>query len=429
LGSKEQSIDLEATEMGIRDRMHYLGGRVLEELLDLDAGYCGVRIKCGMNHEAEFVEYRTKEVVTVLSPVQLRRAYYHCRQCEKGIIPKDQALDVVETAFSPGVRRMMAQVGGKEAFEEGRKDLDTLAGIEVSTKAVERISESLGQQVETMNEKERLSLISGKVLSFESPAKLYICIDATGVPVVARETEGRHSKEQGVTAKTREAKLGCVFTQTMLDSRERPVRDEASTTYVGGIETAEEFGWRIYAEAIRRGLNRSLKVIVIGDGAHWIWNIADLHFPGAIQIVDLYHAREYLSLLGNLLYGIKTSKSKVWVQDRYEQLDEGNIKSLITSLRRLRSKDHNSIEQVRKTIGYFLTNSDRMQYQDFRKQGLFVGSGVIEAGCKTIIGHRFKQSGMQWTVRGANSIIALRCCQQSSRWAEFWEIRSTSTHI
>ncbi len=415
--------------MGIRDRMHYLGGRVLEELLDLDAGYCGVRIKCGMNHEAEFVEYRTKEVVTVLSPVQLRRAYYHCRQCEKGIIPKDQALDVVETAFSPGVRRMMAQVGGKEAFEEGRKDLDTLAGIEVSTKAVERISESLGQQVETMNEKERLSLISGKVLSFESPAKLYICIDATGVPVVARETEGRHSKEQGVTAKTREAKLGCVFTQTMLDSRERPVRDEASTTYVGGIETAEEFGWRIYAEAIRRGLNRSLKVIVIGDGAHWIWNIADLHFPGAIQIVDLYHAREYLSLLGNLLYGIKTSKSKVWVQDRYEQLDEGNIKSLITSLRRLRSKDHNSIEQVRKTIGYFLTNSDRMQYQDFRKQGLFVGSGVIEAGCKTIIGHRFKQSGMQWTVRGANSIIALRCCQQSSRWAEFWEIRSTSTHI
>lgn len=429
MGSKEQSIDLEATEMGIRDRMHYLGGRVLEELLDLDAGYCGVRIKCGMNHEAEFVEYRTKEVVTVLSPVQLRRAYYHCRQCEKGIIPKDQALDVVETAFSPGVRRMMAQVGGKEAFEEGRKDLDTLAGIEVSTKAVERISESLGQQVETMNEKERLSLISGKVLSFESPAKLYICIDATGVPVVARETEGRHSKEQGVTAKTREAKLGCVFTQTMLDSRERPVRDEASTTYVGGIETAEEFGWRIYAEAIRRGLNRSLKVIVIGDGAHWIWNIADLHFPGAIQIVDLYHAREYLSLLGNLLYGIKTSKSKVWVQDRYEQLDEGNIKSLITSLRRLRSKDHNSIEQVRKTIGYFLTNSDRMQYQDFRKQGLFVGSGVIEAGCKTIIGHRFKQSGMQWTVRGANSIIALRCCQQSSRWAEFWEIRSTSTHI
>lgn len=418
-----EGSDLESNEMVLRREMHRVGGTILEKLLNSDKGYRGARVECPKGHQAEFVEYRSKEVVTVLSPIVVERAYYYCNQCREGVIPRDEELDVQDTGFSPGVRRMMGHVGGNEAFDAGRRDLEVLAGVTVSAKAVERVSEEIGKEVELIGRAERSSFISGKAVSFESAEKLYVCLDGTGVPVVTRETEGRQGKEKGLRARTREGKLGCIFTQTALDETGHPVRDEHSTTYVGAIETAEEFGWRLYGEALRRCLNRASKVIIIGDGASWIWNLAQQHFPGAVQIVDLYHAREHLASLGNLLYGFATKEAKQWTAQRCRQLDSGNIEKLTASLRRLRPRGE-FIEDVEKTIAYFLSNISRMRYRQFKKQGYFVGSGVVEAGCKTIMGQRLKQSGMHWTVRGANAIIALRCCQQSGRWEEFWEMLS-----
>lgn len=243
------------------------------------------------------------------------------------------------------------------------------------------------------------------------------------MPVVARETEGRLGKDETGKAKTREGKLGCVFTQTTLDKEGYPIRDEGSTTYVGAIEKAEIFGRRIYAEAVRRGLTQAAMVIILGDGAKWIWGIAEEHFPGAIQIVDLYHAREHLANLGKLVYGCMSQKSRGWIALRRSELDN-DVETVIASISRLRPRDTGIQEAVRKEIEYFQENAQRMRYADFRKKGLFVGSGVVEAGCKTIFGQRLKLSGMHWTVRGANAIIALRCCQLSERWEEFWEGRA-----
>jgi len=409
--------------MAIRSTMHRVGGVMLEKLLNCDLGYDGASIDCGRSHHARFIDYRTKEVVTAVSPVQIQRAYYHCEACGCGKLPKDEQLDVVDTSFSPAVRRMMGHVGGSEAFEEGQRDLESLAGVIVSTKAVERVSEGIGEQLEVFSKGERQMVLSGKLLSFEKPSKLYICVDGTGVPMIAKETRGRRGKDPVAGAKTREVKLGCVFTQTACDAKGYPVRDKDSTSYVGAIETAEEFGWRIYAEAIRRGLEAAKQVIFIADGAPWIWKIADEHFPGTLQIVDLFHARQHLANLGKAAL-VDPIRLKAWTSARFKQLDAGNIKGLVHSIEKLQSLQSASIEEIRRTIDYFQTNAHRMRYAKFRKQGLFVGSGVVEAGCKTIIGHRLKQSGMHWTVRGANSIIALRCCQQSGRWEEFWELRS-----
>ena len=251
-------VDLEASEMAIRASSHQMGGRLLEKLLNWDGGgYHGVGIECGKGHRAQFIEYRDKQLITALSPVEVKRAYYHCEQCKEGVIPKDRELDIVDTSFSPGVRRMMGRVGGKEPFEEGRRDLEDLAGVWVKTKAVERVSQAIGKQIETTFEAERELAVSGKVVPLKAVPKMYIAIDGTGVPVVRRETDGRKGKDETGKAKTREAKLGCVFTQTELDDNQRPVRDENSTTYVGAIETAETFGIRIYAEAIRRGVTRA----------------------------------------------------------------------------------------------------------------------------------------------------------------------------
>ena len=418
-------LDLEASERAIRSSVQEMGGRILEKLLNADDGeYRGCRIECGQGHMAEFVGYRGKDLVTVLSEVKVERAYYHCAACGHGRIPKDEDLDIVDSSFSPGVRRMMGRVGGKEPFDEGRRDLEELANVVVKTKAVERVSEAIGQQIERASHKERQAALSGKLESTEAVATLYIAIDGTGVPVVPREAEGRKGKDETGRAKTREAKLGCVFTQTRLDDQGRPQRDDQSTTYVGAIETAEEFGPRIYAEAVRRGLKRARRIVVLGDGAAWIRNIAEEHFPGALQIVDLYHAREHLAAVGKIVYGPASSKAKDWAAGRIEQLDAGNIKAVVTVLKRLRPRDPAVQEEVRKAVTYFQTNAQRMRYAGCRRDGLFVGSGVVEAGCKTVIGHRLKQSGMRWTVRGANDIIALRCSQLSGRWEEFWEARS-----
>ncbi len=426
-GQRLGHVDLEATELAIRATMHEIGGRLLEKLLNADGGGAGgARIDCGQGHQADFVDYRRKHVITVLSAVKVDRAYYHCADCRAGVIPKDRDLDIVETSFSPGVRRMIGRVGAKAPFAEGRGDLEELAGVVVKTKAVERGAEALGAQIETLEQQERAHAFSGTVVPLKSVPMLYIAMDGTGVPMVLHELEGRKGKGETGQAKTREAKLGCVFTQTRVDDQGRPVRDEASTTYVGAIETAERFGRRLYAEAVRRGMPRTEQVIVLGDGARWIWGLANEHFHGAIQIVDLYHAREHVANLGKLVYGAGSSPAKEWTAARCEQLDAGKVEAVITAMRRVRPRDKKVAEETRKAIEYFQTNTERMRYGHFRAQGLFVGSGVVEAGCKTIIGHRLKQSGMRWTVRGANDIIALRCCQHSGRWEEFWEARSAS---
>ena len=425
---KNEGLDFEATEMAIRDSAHQVGGLFLEKLLNADSGgHRGTRIACGAGHDAEFVDYRTKAVLSVLSPVEIKRAYYHCPECGVGIVPKDRDLDIVGTSFSPGVRRMMARVGAKESFDDGREDLAELAGITVTAKEVERVSETLGRAIELTAGHEKAQAFSGKVIPMTPVIRqLYIAIDGTGVPVVPRESAGRKGKHEEGKSKTREAKLGCVFTQTTVDEDGYPVRDEDSTTYVGAIETAEECGKRIYAEAVRRGLHRAEKVILLGDAAAWIRGIAEEHFPEAIQIVDLFHAREHLALLGKLFYGVSSQKGKEWTQARSDDLDDGAVEKVLAAMRCLKPASEAMGEELRKTMGYFENNIQRMRYADFREQGLFVGSGVVEAGCKAVIGHRLKQSGMRWSVQGANAIIALRCCQISGRWEEFWENRVAS---
>ena len=421
------SMDLEASEMAIREAMHKLGGVLLEQLLNADdGGHQGAHIDCGQGHRAEFVDYRGKKLVTVLAPVQVVRAYYHCAACHGGKIPKDETLDIAGTSLSPGVRRMVGHVGGKEAFEQGHVDLEVLAGITVQTKQVERVAEEIGRQVEALAQTDRALALSGKVVPLTPVvARFYIAMDGTGVPVVPSETEGRTGKDETGKAKTREAKLGCVFTQSKVDAKGFPIRDAASTSYVGAIETAEEFGPRIYAEALRRGLRQAQKVIVLGDGAPWIWGIVTEYFPGAIQCVDLFHARQHLAELGKVVYGPKSIEAKQWSDSRSDELDLSDVEAVVESMRQIEPRDEHARDEIRKAIDYFDKNKERMRYASFRSQGLFVGSGVMEAGCKTIVGQRLKPSGMRWTVSGANKIIALRCCQLSGRWEGFWQERAT----
>ena len=419
-------LDLGAAEFEVRAAMHKVGSVLVEQLLNGDhGGHSGPRIACGRGHHAEFVDYRSKRLQTILGDVQLRRAYYHCAECpedsRRGVIPKDQELDVVGTSFSPGLRRLMARVGAQEAFATASRDLAELAGVAVPSKTIERSAAVAGGAAEAANQAERAAILAGRVQPIAAAARLYVAMDGTGVPAVPKDSAGRPGKGPDGRARTREAKLGCVFTQTHFDEEGWPVRDPDSTTYVGAIEPIEAFGPRLHAEAVRRGLQHATTVIVLGDGAPWIWNRADQDFPGAVQIVDLYHAREHVALVARLAFGSGSESAPAWIAARREDLDAGDVEIIVTEIRQLARRHPKMRQELRNEADYFDTNKLRMCYKHFRARGFFVGSGVIEAGCKTVIGQRLKQSGMRWTVVGANAVIALRCRLLSNRWDDLWQ--------
>jgi len=423
---KTGRLDLEATEMAMRSALHRAGAAALSQLLEFPApGKEERTLACACGQQAHYHGLRSKAVLTALGLVEVSRPYYLCAHCGRGQFPVDIELDIENTEFSPGVRRMQAMVGQEAPFDDGREQMKILAGLEVTTKSVERTAEAIGADIAQREKAEiqKALQLDLPVIVGEPIRIVYVQMDGTGIPVVKKETAGRQGKAEGQPAHTRECKLGCVFTQTTWDKQGYAIRDPDSTTYTGAIETAEEFGRRIYAEASRRGWSRALLKVVMGDGAEWIWNIAELHFPGAIQIVDLYHARQHLWEVARKLYPNDQVKQKAWMKMHQKLLDRGKIEKLVDALRAIKSDNAEIEEKVRTEADYFERNRERMRYPKFRRQHLFVGSGVIEAGCKTVIAARLKRSGMFWTVRGANAIVALRCCQLNSEFENYWEAR------
>jgi len=323
---------------------------------------------------------------------------------------------------------MMARARSRATFKEGREDLQVYAGITVSAKDVERVAEKIGMELEAWSAAERPALLQAEAESgSKEVAKtipvLYVEYDGTGVPMVASEVAGRRGKQEDGSAKTREAKLGCIFTQTATDENGRPWREPDSTSFVGAIETVGAFGDRIYAEALRRNLAGAEKVVVLGDGARWVRGLAELHFPQALQIVDLYHAREHIANLCRLLFADELKAQQRYRLRWWTALDAGEVEKIVREARRQIPAAPELRAKVETELNYLEENRERMRYADFRRQGLFVGSGVVEAGCKTVIGQRLKQSGMEWTVKGANAILSLRCAFLSGRIEEFWEAR------
>jgi hypothetical protein len=425
-GEKSGSLDLEAVEMATRSSMHQAGAAVLSQLLKFDPPSLEQRSRpCPCGHTAGYVGLRSKSVLTAVGAAECLRPYFLCDHCHCGQFPMDVELDVENTEFSPGVRRMLATVGQEMPFEQGREQMELLANLSVTTKAVERTAEAIGADIEARQQRQLRLAVQLHLpipLGPRIPI-LYVEMDGTGIPVVRKECEGRAGKQNGQPAHTREVKLGCVFSQTKLNAEGYPIRDEDSTSYVGAIESCEEFGRRLYAEAWQRGWVRADKKVVLGDGSEWIWNQAALHFPDATHIVDLYHSREHLGSLAAKLYPKDEPVGKRWLMVEQDKLDKGKIEDIVATLRTLKAAHPDLAKDIETEANYFEGNKERMRYAEFRKQGLFVGSGVVEAGCKTAVGGRLKQSGMFWTVRGANSIIALRCCQRSGKFEDYWEAR------
>ncbi len=354
----------------------------------------------------------------------LERAYYYCEACHAGFCPRDRALGLQDTSLSAATTRMVGLGAAMVSFAETSELMRELAGVPVDAKRVERAAETLGREIA---QDER------RVVESEPPMAptLYLGLDGTGVPMRASEVAGRHGKQPDGSAKTREVKLVTVWSAEGIDKQGVPVRDPGSVSYSAALESAasrdtddtvSKFAQRVDREARRRGFDRAQRRVVLGDGAPWIWNLADELFPGAIQVVDLYHAKGHLWDVAKAIYGAGSELCEHWAKQRRDELDEGKIADILTALR-LHAQTN---DEARKCLAYVIRNQNRMRYPAFRGQGLCVSTGVVEAGCKVVVGTRLKRAGMHWTVAGADAIIALRCCKLNGRFEDFWERRAAA---
>jgi hypothetical protein len=360
---------------------------------------------------------RSKGVLLTLGWITLRRNYLYSPERQQGRFPLDAALGLIDS-YSPGVACWMCRAAALAgSYQAASQDLLTYAALEIDARQIQRM---VGQMAPLMNQWRE-----AQAPSFNPAAGDIFCVgtDGTGAPMRRKELRGRKGKNG--RARTREVKVATVFTHRKPErSDQRPERDYDSTSYIADIVCAKEFGGRLRAEAIRRGMARAKTIVFLGDGAAWVWELARVNFPTAICILDYYHACEHLTLLSQALYGEGSTLAKRRFRQWRKALLKDKIDSIIAQAQTDLPARAPSRKLAKKQIGYFQRNKSRMLYQSFRQAGYFIGSGVVEAGCKTVVGQRLKQSGMLWSRKGASHLLAVRCALLSGWFQDFWKHRS-----
>ena len=406
-------------DQGLRIALHKDGCRLLEELfadpnLKIEGNECRPGEKCHSN--------RIKGMETVLGTVCLKRSYFYQsasgEEESQGRFPLDQALGLIN-GYSAGMSKLMCRAGAMSSgYEAASADLKAYAGLEVDGRQIQRMVNLKAEEIQSYARK------SSPVQPVKPVEVFYASVDGTGVPMVPEELEDRPGKQEDGSSKTREVKLGCVFTQQSTDEEGRPLRDPDSTTYVSSFAQAKDFGPLIRAEALRRGMALATVVVLLGDGASWIWELARTCFSFAVQIVDFFHACEHLTVLADALFGKGTEQAKDYQNRWRAYLEVDQVGAVIVEAHGWLSQSADTKETL-KAIGYFENNKSRMLYGTFRANGYFIGSGVVEAGCKTVVGQRAKESGMLWSLNGADHVLAVRCAVMNGNFDGFWNQHRT----
>lgn len=363
------------------------------------------------------------QVQCLFGTFPLRRQYYYHPGKKCGHYPADAGLGL-EVGYTPALARLIALEGADGIYEKAQIHLREAGGIAVEARQIHRVIERIGPDAHTWQQERDLTPDVKPALATVEPAPImYVSADGTGIPMRKHDLIGRKGKQPDGSSKTRQVYLGCVFTQHGRDEKGHPVRDYNSTSYVSHLGPIDEFSPMLRREALRRGMGNASHVVFLIDGAEGLECMGRDYFPGSTQIVDFYHAMEHA---GQVLAAWLGSKEHPDFKARLHQwaktLLKNGVDKLVTQAR-LESNGTSKAAAVEKELGYFIRNAPRMQYRTFRKAGFFIGSGVVEAGCKTVIGSRCKQSGMHWSVSGAQHVLALRCIHASDRLADFWKHR------
>jgi hypothetical protein len=407
------TLKMSAIEEGLLRALMRDGCQILEAFFKQHVPDCADQRRDGERHYRQ----RHIRVHSVLGKFSLRRDYFY--DGKDGRAPLDEQLGLKD-GNTPGLQKLMSRAGAMSgSFEQGSDDLRAYSHLEVPGRSIQRMASVIGPDIQSWLQ-ERTPTIP-KV----APNVMYVSYDGTGVPTTKSETKGRKGKQPDGSSKGREVKLGCVFTQLRIVAGEPPDRDPDSTTYAASFDQSVDFGTIIRQEAILRGMASAEKVVVLGDGAPWIWEVARVNFPDAVWILDLYHAFEHVNELAALIYP-KESAEKGHARKWRKWLKADKVDDFIKVVTELADAEGKKKRDILKALKYFTKNRSRMLYASFRKKGYFVGSGVVEAGCKTVVGKRAKQSGMFWHVEGAQNVLSSRCAVLGRLFDAYWDHRNAA---
>ncbi|MCG8350838.1 MAG: ISKra4 family transposase [Chloroflexales bacterium] len=393
--------------------LHDLGNSLLTALAPLAApvrpapdgpGTCGPT--------ARYLRMRSATVTTVLGPVRLERALYACATCGAHQAPRDQQLPIAAGGLSLGLQEVLAMLGAtQDSFAQATAVLPRRCLGPVCPNSARAATDDLGA-----------------VLTAHTEAQVATAQQTqTPPPAVAPAPPRLYLSMDGVLAHTRaggwkEIKIGCGYTTRTRVSRRRPdtleIRAEAQR-YVAALADAATFGWHFWAEAQRRGSTEDTEVVLIGDGAHGIWKLADEHFPHATQIVDWYNASQYLWPAATTIWGTAGDQQRTWANTQLTALWEGRIDDILAALEPYRARG----DGVTDGLSYISTHRSRMDYPTYRARGLHIGSGTVESTCKQIVSARLKLAGMIWDPAGAEAVAVVRAWLKSHRWDEAMRLR------
>ena len=393
-------------ETGLREALHKEGQRLLGELL----ADPGLQVAQDQPQSGERrLAPQTRTVQTLFGAVEICRSGYYHPQRQSVRYPLDEALQLMQ-GLSPHLAELMCRSAAREPFTVASEDLEAYTGLRIDARQFQRLVERVGPLVRDI----QASLPEPNT---DPIPRLYIAADGTGVPLRPEALAGRRGRQADGSAKTHEVKIGCVFTQHPKPGAD-PLRDWNSTTYLATTQRAPAFAPLLLAEARRRGLSRARQVVFLSDGAAWIKEIARTCFPQAVWVLDFYHAAQHVKALAEAVDGADTPAAQRRFKKWRKSLLKGRVASILTAAQAARRVA--SPEQRNRELAYLKANRSGMDYAHFQSQGIFIGSGVVEAACKTVVSKRLKQSGMFWSQTGAENVLALRTALYSHQFKAVW---------
>ena len=344
---------------------------------------------------------RGRTVRTISGVMELCRRVTYCPRCQVTDAALDRRLGLEQGGVTPALARVLTRTSLEVAYDPGKALLtDVLGFTPCSAREMERIAKHHGQRVEA-------AAFSVPSIGCPHPVKraAHYCIAIDGVMIPGLPNPQTHRLDW------HEVKAAVVFTPSGL----------RSTAYLAALDQVERFGLRLWNFLQSRGLDQQDFLQVLGDGAPWIWNLADLHLPGVPQLLDFYHVAEHLHATAKSLWTEERAGS--WVHERLDQLQTGRLGSFFASLRRL-PPDASAGEaeaSPQRLLEYFLKNRRRLDYRSALRKNLPIGSGVVESAGRHIVQLRLKQSGMRWSPNGAQAILNLRTLHRSGDFEQYWE--------
>jgi len=410
---QEQEHSLAEAEQHVVRLLKELGSTLLAGLCSLAAPTSpAASIPCSCGQEAAYQRHRSAQVTTLLGPISITRPYYLCAACGVGQHPLDTQLQFCAGSRSAALDELLALLGAtQDSFVQAAQVLERLCAVHVSANSVRDATEQLGAAVlahQAQPLEQRRPSVPSCLNAAPKLARLYITMD--GVLT--------HLHERGWS----ELKVGCCYQTYSRPDPTRPEREQIRAqraSYLTTLDEAQSFGWQLWQEAVRRGVLTAEEVVVVGDGAHWIWNIAERHFPRATQIVDWYHASSYLWTAASAIWGETGVERTNWARAQLALLWEGKVDKVLLELEQW--QEHG--EAIEAALSYYREHRSRMDYASYRARGMQIGSGSAESACKQLVSARLKGAGMIWDAAGAEAVAAVRAWLLSERWEEALALR------